>query len=172
MVNVEREKSDDNRTRISAIRLHHLVFRNSLHKLSVASASSRVSPAISAPKSCISISLGKPKQNISFVLYCHPVMSNFVASPADATSIATIRTLAADVVGKANSGHPGTVSVISSTQIEVFITFRSPRCSDGHGPCHPCSFHPVSLSSLCSGPSLIGRFGQIFQCQPKELKVA
>ena len=34
-------------------------------------------------------------------------MSNFVPSPTDATSIATIRTLAADVVGKANSGHPG-----------------------------------------------------------------
>ena len=34
-------------------------------------------------------------------------MSNFVPSPSDATSIATIRTLAADVVGKANSGHPG-----------------------------------------------------------------
>lgn len=28
-------------------------------------------------------------------------------SPTDATGIATIRTLAADVVGKANSGHPG-----------------------------------------------------------------
>lgn len=28
-------------------------------------------------------------------------------SPTDATCIATIRTLAADVVAKANSGHPG-----------------------------------------------------------------
>ena len=27
------------------------------------------------------------------------------------------------------------------------------RRSDGHGPCHPCSLHPVSLSSLCSDPS-------------------
>ena len=35
-----------------------------------------------------------------------PTMS-FVSSPADAVSIDTIRTLAADVVGKANSGHPG-----------------------------------------------------------------
>ncbi|KAI0303399.1 transketolase [Multifurca ochricompacta] len=34
-------------------------------------------------------------------------MSKFVPSPTDATAIATIRTLAADVVGKANSGHPG-----------------------------------------------------------------
>lgn len=34
-------------------------------------------------------------------------MSSFAQHPADAASIATIRTLAADVVGKANSGHPG-----------------------------------------------------------------
>lgn len=34
-------------------------------------------------------------------------MSSFVAHSADNTAIATIRTLAADVVGKANSGHPG-----------------------------------------------------------------
>lgn len=31
----------------------------------------------------------------------------FQASPADEQAIATIRTLAADVVAKANSGHPG-----------------------------------------------------------------
>ncbi|KAI0928301.1 hypothetical protein AcV5_005910 [Taiwanofungus camphoratus] len=34
-------------------------------------------------------------------------MSKFVKSPVDDVSVATIRTLAADVVGKANSGHPG-----------------------------------------------------------------
>ncbi|KAH7889784.1 Transketolase, thiamine diphosphate binding domain-containing protein [Phlebopus sp. FC_14] len=34
-------------------------------------------------------------------------MSSFTPEPADAACIATIRTLAADVVGKANSGHPG-----------------------------------------------------------------
>ena len=34
-------------------------------------------------------------------------MSKFTPQSSDATSIATIRTLAADVVGKANSGHPG-----------------------------------------------------------------
>jgi transketolase len=34
-------------------------------------------------------------------------MSQFTPEPTDNTSIATIRTLAADVVGKANSGHPG-----------------------------------------------------------------
>ncbi|OCH95652.1 transketolase [Obba rivulosa] len=34
-------------------------------------------------------------------------MSKFVPQPADDVCIATIRTLAADVVGKANSGHPG-----------------------------------------------------------------
>jgi transketolase len=34
-------------------------------------------------------------------------MSDFTPQPTDEISIATIRTLAADVVGKANSGHPG-----------------------------------------------------------------
>ncbi|KAJ3513224.1 hypothetical protein NLJ89_g3064 [Agrocybe chaxingu] len=34
-------------------------------------------------------------------------MSSFAAHPADDVSIATIRTLAVDTVGKANSGHPG-----------------------------------------------------------------
>lgn len=34
-------------------------------------------------------------------------MSSFQSNPADDVCIATIRTLAADVVGKANSGHPG-----------------------------------------------------------------
>ncbi|KAG6896110.1 hypothetical protein C0992_010251 [Termitomyces sp. T32_za158] len=34
-------------------------------------------------------------------------MSSFTLNPADDLSIATIRTLAVDVVGKANSGHPG-----------------------------------------------------------------
>lgn len=35
-------------------------------------------------------------------------MSGFAPHSADDVAIATIRTLAADVVGKANSGHPGT----------------------------------------------------------------
>ncbi|KAF8270348.1 transketolase [Lactarius quietus] len=43
----------------------------------------------------------------SHPLFPSPAMSNFAPSPVDATSIATIRTLAADVVAKANSGHPG-----------------------------------------------------------------
>ncbi|KAG5353344.1 Transketolase [Termitomyces sp. T112] len=34
-------------------------------------------------------------------------MSSFTLNPADDLAIATIRTLAVDVVGKANSGHPG-----------------------------------------------------------------
>ncbi|KAG6887527.1 hypothetical protein C0995_014630 [Termitomyces sp. Mi166 len=34
-------------------------------------------------------------------------MSSFTPNPADDLAIATIRTLAVDVVGKANSGHPG-----------------------------------------------------------------
>jgi hypothetical protein len=34
-------------------------------------------------------------------------MSSFISNTADDVAIATIRTLAVDVVGKANSGHPG-----------------------------------------------------------------
>ena len=34
-------------------------------------------------------------------------MSKFAKDPVDDVCIATIRALAADVVGKANSGHPG-----------------------------------------------------------------
>lgn len=34
-------------------------------------------------------------------------MSKFTAHSADDVAVATIRALAADVVGKANSGHPG-----------------------------------------------------------------
>ena len=34
-------------------------------------------------------------------------MSGFVPNNADNVAVATIRTLAADTVGKANSGHPG-----------------------------------------------------------------
>jgi transketolase len=34
-------------------------------------------------------------------------MSGYNHTPADDQAIATIRTLAVDMVGKANSGHPG-----------------------------------------------------------------
>lgn len=34
-------------------------------------------------------------------------MSDYNHTPADDLAIATIRTLAVDTVGKANSGHPG-----------------------------------------------------------------
>jgi transketolase len=42
----------------------------------------------------------------------HTIMSSFVPDNADDVAIATIRTLAVDVVGKANSGHPGNISSI------------------------------------------------------------
>ncbi|KAH9171510.1 transketolase [Lactarius sanguifluus] len=50
-------------------------------------------------------------------------MSNFVPSPADTTSIATIRTLAADVVGKANSGHPGAPMGMAPVTQVLFTRF-------------------------------------------------
>lgn len=37
-------------------------------------------------------------------------MSSFVPDQTDHVAIATIRTLAVDTVGKANSGHPGRLS--------------------------------------------------------------
>lgn len=50
-------------------------------------------------------------------------MSTFVPSPSDATSIATIRTLAADVVGKANSGHPGAPMGMAPVTHVLFTRF-------------------------------------------------
>jgi transketolase len=50
-------------------------------------------------------------------------MSNFVPSPTDATSIATIRTLAADVVAKANSGHPGAPMGLAPVTQVLFTRF-------------------------------------------------
>ncbi|KAI0287907.1 transketolase [Russula brevipes] len=50
-------------------------------------------------------------------------MTSFVPSPTDATSIATIRTLAADVVGKANSGHPGAPMGMAPVAHVLFTRF-------------------------------------------------
>lgn len=50
-------------------------------------------------------SLGPTRDTRLFFL--PPSLAMALFSLTDATGIATIRTLAADVVGKANSGHPG-----------------------------------------------------------------
>ncbi|KIJ17336.1 transketolase [Paxillus involutus ATCC 200175] len=50
-------------------------------------------------------------------------MSSFTTDPADATCIATIRTLAADVVGKANSGHPGAPMGMAPVAHVLFTRF-------------------------------------------------
>lgn len=49
-------------------------------------------------------------------------MSKFIADPADDVAIATIRTLAVDVVGKANSGHPGMHRALFLVRV-IFISF-------------------------------------------------
>ncbi|KAG5645819.1 hypothetical protein DXG03_005160 [Asterophora parasitica] len=54
-------------------------------------------------------------------------MSAFAPHQADDAAVATIRTLSADVVSKANSGHPGTVLLLSPVLI-VNAIFRT--CSD------------------------------------------
>ncbi len=54
---------------------------------------------------------------------------------------------------KGKLGPSRSASVISSTEIRVFIAFRSSRCTNGHGPYHPCPLHPVSkLSSYSALP--------------------
>ncbi|EGN96012.1 hypothetical protein SERLA73DRAFT_112066 [Serpula lacrymans var. lacrymans S7.3] len=50
-------------------------------------------------------------------------MSSFTPEPTDDLSIATIRTLAADVVGKANSGHPGAPMGMAPAAHVLFTRF-------------------------------------------------
>ncbi|KAG2364456.1 transketolase [Suillus spraguei] len=50
-------------------------------------------------------------------------MSQFTSESTDNTSIATIRTLAADVVGKANSGHPGAPMGMAPVSHVLFTRF-------------------------------------------------
>ncbi|KII88745.1 hypothetical protein PLICRDRAFT_54575 [Plicaturopsis crispa FD-325 SS-3] len=50
-------------------------------------------------------------------------MSSFAPSPSDKASIATIRTLAADVVAKANSGHPGAPMGMAPVAHVLFTRF-------------------------------------------------
>ncbi|KAF5330652.1 hypothetical protein D9619_005942 [Psilocybe cf. subviscida] len=50
-------------------------------------------------------------------------MSSFTPHPADATAIATIRTLAVDTVGKANSGHPGAPMGMAPVSHVLFSRF-------------------------------------------------
>ncbi|KAG0705198.1 Transketolase, thiamine diphosphate binding domain-containing protein [Suillus ampliporus] len=50
-------------------------------------------------------------------------MSQFTPEPTDNASVATIRTLAADVVGKANSGHPGAPMGMAPVSHVLFTRF-------------------------------------------------
>lgn len=67
-------------------------------------------------------------------------MSGFAPQPVDDVAVATIRTLAADVVGKANSGHPGARDVYFR---EGTVYSPQSRCPHGHGPCRPRPLQPV-----------------------------
>ena len=53
-----------------------------------------------------------PKDNVHLFFN---IMSGYNHTPADDLAIATIRTLAVDTVGKANSGHPG---------LDTYFSFR------------------------------------------------
>ncbi len=67
---------------------------------------------------------------------------SFVPNQFDDISIATIRALAADVVAKANSGHPGMFSSLSRPS----RCNRRPRRSDGHGSRSPRPFLSVGIA--------------------------
>ncbi|KAI6111509.1 transketolase [Pisolithus thermaeus] len=51
------------------------------------------------------------------------MVSNFTPEPTDAACVATIRTLAADVVAKANSGHPGAPMGLAPAAHVLFTRF-------------------------------------------------
>jgi hypothetical protein len=75
-------------------------------------------------------------------------MSNFAPQPADEISIATIRTLAADVVAKANSGHPGAFSAVA---FKGFLSLtRCFRCAYGYGARGTSIIYAVSVINASS----------------------
>ncbi|KDR73467.1 hypothetical protein GALMADRAFT_611443 [Galerina marginata CBS 339.88] len=57
-------------------------------------------------------------------------MSSYTPNPADDVSIATIRTLAADVVAKANSGHPGAPMGMAPVAHILFSRFLNANPKD------------------------------------------
>ena len=77
-------------------------------------------------------------------------MSKFTSNTSDDVAIATIRTLAVDVVGKANSGHPGLSTIFI---IQILIKLYEFRCTSGYGPRLSCSFFAV-----CSNFLVINRY--------------
>ena len=100
-------------------------------------------------------------------------MSSFVTHPADNTAIATIRTLAADVVGKANSGHPGQ---------SLFILRVVAELADDR-PAHqvpPWAWHPPPMFSFRGAlssriyrvhrPSLLSPITRFVNANPKNSK--
>ena len=75
-------------------------------------------------------------------------MSAFTAQSADDISIATIRALAADVVGKANSGHPGVCLRFRSGR-EQSLSLFSPQVLPWAWHLLRTSFSPGTSRDLC-----------------------
>ncbi|KAL6309105.1 transketolase [Sparassis latifolia] len=84
-------------------------------------------------------------------------MSSFIAQPTDDACIATIRTLAADVVGKANSGHPGAPMGMAPVAHVLFsrILNANPKHSKWYNRDrfvlsngHACALHYILLHLL------------------------
>jgi transketolase len=76
-------------------------------------------------------------------------MASFEPNQFDDVSIATIRTLAADVVGKAKSGHPGKLLSINLACRTIMATLF--RRTDGNGSSSPCPLHSVLAPVLLFG---------------------
>jgi transketolase len=60
----------------------------------------------------------------------------FTQTKADDVAIATIRTLAADTVSKANSGHPGQSPILI---VVIVVSHHGNRSTDGHGASCTCT---------------------------------
>ena len=88
----------------------------------------------------------------------------FTPSPADAASIATIRTLAADVVGKANSGHPGQYAF----DLSPSRAHPAPGAPMGMAPVSHVLFTRYVSSIYCVCPTLT--ITSFFNANPKSSK--
>lgn len=76
------------------------------------------------------------------ILNSSNIMSGYNHTPADDLAIATIRTLAVDTVGKANSGHPGANTCFLVRDCLLAYIF-SLRCANGHGTSSSYPFFSV-----------------------------
>jgi|ERR1700727_1461692 hypothetical protein len=90
----------------------------------------------------------------------------------DDISIATIRTLAADIVFKSNSGHPGSCIWFPKRTIDTKCDICI-RCPNGHGACCPHFVFAVRFDWNCKfeRSTEIALSTQVFQRESEEFEV-